>query len=60
MVSASPHATAQEALARFGGFGAVALRIFADPVTGSYRDASWQKLGEELRSLLTPEEYASC
>ena len=49
----------KQALARFGGFGAVALRIFPDPVTGRYKDASWQALGEELHTLLTPEEYDS-
>ena len=49
----------RQALARFGGFGAVALRIFPDPTTGRYKDASWQALGEQLKSLLTPEEYAS-
>ena len=54
-------ATAEEkhALARFGGFGTVALRIFPDPVTGKYKDLSWQDLGEQLKALLTPEEYAS-
>ena len=54
-------ATPQErpALARFGGFGPVALSIFPDPVTGRYKDASWQAVGEELRSLLTDEEYDS-
>jgi hypothetical protein len=54
-------ATAQEkqALARFAGFGPVALSIFPDPVTGRYKDAAWQILGEELKSLLTPEEYDS-
>ena len=46
-------------LCRFGGFGAVALGIFPDPATGLYRDAGWQALGEELKSLLTDEEYAS-
>jgi hypothetical protein len=49
----------QQALARFGGFGPVALSIFPDPVTGRYKDASWQALGEELKTLLTPEEYDS-
>ena len=34
-------------------------RIFPDPVTGRYKDAGWQVLGDELKSLLTPEEYAS-
>ncbi|WP_201750319.1 DEAD/DEAH box helicase family protein [Tautonia marina] len=45
-------------LARFGGFGPVALSIFPDPVTGRYKDG-WQAIGEELESLLSPEEYAS-
>jgi N12 class adenine-specific DNA methylase/predicted RNA methylase len=49
----------RQALSRFGGFGAVALSIFPDPVTGRYKDASWQAIGEELQSLLPPEEYAS-
>jgi N12 class adenine-specific DNA methylase len=54
-------ATAEEQgiLARFSGFGPLALRLFPDPLTGQYKDASWQTLGEELRSLLTPEEYSS-
>jgi len=37
----------------------VALSIFPDPVSGRYKDASWRALGEELKSLLTPEEYDS-
>ncbi len=49
----------RQALALFGGFGAVALSLFPDPVTGRYKDASWQALGEELQALLSPEEYAS-
>ena len=49
----------KQTLARFGGFGAVALSIFPDPVTGRYKDASWRDLGEELKTLLSPEEYAS-
>ena len=28
-------------------------------MTGKYKDASWQALGEELKSLLSAEEYAS-
>jgi N12 class adenine-specific DNA methylase/SAM-dependent methyltransferase len=54
-------ATVEErrALIRFGGFGAVALSIFPDPVTGRYKDATWQAIGEELKTLLSPEEYAS-
>ncbi|HWE36400.1 MAG TPA: hypothetical protein VG406_07480 [Isosphaeraceae bacterium] len=40
-------ATAEErqTLARFGGFGAVALSIFPDPIRGRYKDAGWQALG---------------
>ena len=45
-------------LACFGGFGAVALSIFPDPVSGKYKDG-WREIGEELKSLLSPEEYAS-
>jgi SAM-dependent methyltransferase len=37
----------------------VALGIFPDPVIGQYKDATWQTLGEELRTQLTPEDYAS-
>ena len=47
-----------QALRKFGGFGAVALSIFPDPVTGQYKPG-WEPIGEELRSLLTPEEYDS-
>lgn len=49
----------KQSLARFAGFGPVALSIFPDPVTGKYKDAGWQSLGEELKTLLTPEEYDS-
>ncbi len=49
----------KQALARFAGFGPVALSIFPDPVTGKFKDAGWQALGEELKSLLTPAEYDS-
>jgi N12 class adenine-specific DNA methylase len=49
----------QDILARFPGFGPVALSIFPDPVKGTYKDASWQALGEELKSLLSPEQYDS-
>src|ERR1043165_3603083 len=54
-------ATAEErqTLARFGGFGPVALSIFPDPVTGRFKDGSWQEIGEKLKSALTPEEYDS-
>lgn len=46
-------------MARFGGFGAVALSLFPNPVTGRFKDASWQQLGHALQSLLTPDEYDS-
>jgi hypothetical protein len=49
----------RQVLLRFPGFGPVALGIFPGPVTGQYKDATWQTLGEELRALLTPEDYAS-
>jgi N12 class adenine-specific DNA methylase len=54
-------ATSQEkdTLARFCGFGPVALSIFPDPVTGKYKNAGWRGLGEELIALLTPAEYDS-
>ena len=49
----------KQALARFSGFGPVALSIFPEPVSGRYKDATWQALGEELSRLLTPDEYDS-
>ncbi len=49
----------REQLAKFGGFGPVALTLFPDPTTGKYKDESWKVLGEELRSLLTDEDYES-
>jgi len=49
----------RQVLAHFSGFGPVALGIFPDPVTSHYKDATWQTLGEELRTLLSPEDYAS-
>jgi N12 class adenine-specific DNA methylase len=49
----------KQSLAKFSGFGPVALSIFPDPVTGKYKDASWQALGDQLNSLLTQEEYDS-
>jgi N12 class adenine-specific DNA methylase len=45
-------------LSRFPGFGPVALSIFPDPVTHRYKPG-WSEIGEELKSLLTPDEYAS-
>ena len=47
------------ALARFAGFGPVALSMFPNPVSGQYKDASWQDIGEELKAVLTPDEYES-
>ena len=49
----------RDALSRFCGFGPVALSLFPDPIKGTYKDAGWQKLGEELRDLLTDDEYES-
>lgn len=49
----------RQALMRFAGFGPLALSIFPDPVTGNYKDEGWRGVGEELRSLLTAEEYES-
>ncbi len=49
----------RQVLARFPGFGSLALRIFPDPVRGCYKDPTWQRYGEELISLLTPAEYAA-
>ncbi len=49
----------RQALSRFAGFGPVALSIFPNPATGLYKDASWQAIGDELKSLLTQEEYDS-
>ena len=49
----------QAVLARFPGFGAVALSLFPNPVTGHYKDSTWQTLGRELQSLLTMDEYDS-
>jgi N-6 DNA Methylase len=49
----------KKTLAKFAGFGPVALSIFPDPITGRYKDANWQALGEDLKSLLSPEEYDS-
>jgi len=51
--------TERAILARFGGFGAVALSIFPDPVTGQYKDDTWREIGNQLRSLLTDHEYDS-
>ncbi|WP_232056359.1 DEAD/DEAH box helicase family protein [Tuwongella immobilis] len=48
----------QRILARFSGFGAVALSLFPDPLSGVYKPG-WRELGEELTQLLSPEEYAS-
>jgi N12 class adenine-specific DNA methylase/SAM-dependent methyltransferase len=49
----------KQILARFGGFGPVALSLFPDPILGTYKDHGWQVLGRELQSLLSEEDYAS-
>ena len=53
----------RQTLARFPGFGAVATHLFPRPGAkqrdDAYLDDGWRALGEELISLLTPEEYAS-
>jgi SAM-dependent methyltransferase len=49
----------KQVLAKFSGFGPVALSIFPHPASGKYKDDGWQTLGEELKSLLTPVEYES-
>lgn len=49
----------RQLLARFPGFGCVALSLFPNPVTGKYKDHGWQVLGEELKDLLWDDEYAS-
>ena len=33
--------------------------MFPDPVTEQYKNSGWQTIGEELKTLLTPEEYDS-
>lgn len=54
-----PDQSERKTLARFGGFGAVALSLFPDPVTGNYKSSVWKALGDDLVSLLSPEEYES-
>ncbi|MEZ6121205.1 MAG: DEAD/DEAH box helicase family protein [Pirellulaceae bacterium] len=54
-----PSESERNALLHFHGFGPVALTLFPDPITGQYKHASWQQLGEELKALLTPDEYES-
>jgi len=49
----------KQSLARFAGFGPVALSIFPEPVTGKYKDGGWEALGNDLKGLLTPAEYNS-
>jgi N12 class adenine-specific DNA methylase len=48
----------RQVLARFCGLGPVALSIFPDPIRGTYKQG-WEDLGEQLRRLLTQEEYDS-
>ena len=48
----------KQTLGRFAGFGPVLRRPFSPILfTRRYKDASWQALGEELKSILTSEEY---
>ena len=37
----------------------MALSLFPHAVTGRYKNAGWQSLGEELKSLLPEQEYDS-
>ena len=53
------NADEREVLAKFPGFGPVALSIFPNPATGEYKDAGWQAIGEELKALLTPNRNAT-
>jgi N12 class adenine-specific DNA methylase len=46
-------------LSRFAGFGAVAHGFFPNPATGQYKNHGWKVLGDELKALLTDDEYAS-
>jgi len=39
----------KQVLARFGGFGPVALSIFPNPTTGRYKDARWRNSNRCLR-----------
>ncbi|MCA9061814.1 MAG: DEAD/DEAH box helicase family protein, partial [Planctomycetaceae bacterium] len=55
----SPTAAEREELQRFSGFGPVALKLFPNPVTGEYVDPNWQRYGQRLQRLLTPDEYES-
>src|SRR3954451_6862752 len=55
----NPTDAERTALTRFGGFGAVALSLFPDPLTGRYKTPAWEELGRELTRLLSPEEYES-
>lgn len=48
----------REILSKFCGFGAFATTAFPDPVTGEFR-SNWESLGQELRGMLTEEEYRS-
>ena len=43
--AAASHPGRAAGVRSFGGFGAVALGIFPDPVKGAYKDATWQALG---------------
>ncbi len=49
----------RQVMKRFGGFGAVALSLFPDPLKGTFKDVTWEALGNELKSTLTLDEYES-
>jgi N12 class adenine-specific DNA methylase len=46
-------------LAQYPGMGRLALDLFPDPQTGTYKSPRWAQLGQALVQLATPEEYAS-
>jgi N12 class adenine-specific DNA methylase len=54
-----PTAAEREVLQGFSGFGPVARSVFPDPVSGRYRDATWQQLGQRLEQLLSRGDYHS-
>lgn len=54
-----PSEEERNALLRFGGFGPVALSLFRDPMTGKYKDASWEQLGHQLETILSERDYES-
>ena len=49
----------KQALARFGGFGPVALSIFPHATSGRYKDAAWQEQLSRARPGSDPAQIAS-